>query len=321
MEDRYHLLSAPELAGEHHFIRWVIHGENQSAWTRWLQTHPDRTSTLEEAKSIVRSMASLPVSSFDQSSKTELWDRIRSNISSKHSTHNRNRIFRWGLAAAATLTLLVWLSTLGNMDQVLVQNGEKEEISLPEKSLVTINAGSKVKYNKKQFTKEREINLEGEAFFKVNPGSKFSVNTPNGSVTVLGTSFNVISRPGQFEVSCYTGKVSVEQEKKETVEIIAGEKCKAEQGNDQLIKTTFDVPGAAPGWIQGKFTFENQPLSFVVDELERQFDVTVKLAPGIEDIRYSGLFESGDLEQAVNLITWPLHLKAQISGSTISISR
>ena len=43
MEDRYHLLSAPELAGEHSFIRWVIHGENQTEWIKWQQTYPDRT--------------------------------------------------------------------------------------------------------------------------------------------------------------------------------------------------------------------------------------------------------------------------------------
>ena len=88
--------------------------------------------------------------------------------------------------------------------------------------------------------------------------------------------------------------------------------------HDQLIKKTFDASSASPGWIQGKFTFEDQPLSVVVDELERQYDVTVKLAPGIEDTRYTGLFESGDLEKAVNLIPWPLHLKAEISGKTIS---
>jgi ferric-dicitrate binding protein FerR (iron transport regulator) len=41
---------------------------------------------------------------------------------------------------------------------------KKQKLKLPEKSTVTINAGSKVK-PEKQFTDERKINLEGEAFF------------------------------------------------------------------------------------------------------------------------------------------------------------
>src|SRR6188768_169844 len=103
MENRYHLLSAPELAGEHHFIRWVIHGENQTEWMKWQQTFPDRTPIMEEAKSIVRSMVRLSPPSFDASSKSELWDRIKSNISSDyHASSNPRRysLIRWGLVAA-----------------------------------------------------------------------------------------------------------------------------------------------------------------------------------------------------------------------------
>jgi len=260
----------------------------------------------------------------DEPSKTELWDRIRTNISlSQHKTtfQKQYRILKWTLAAAATFALIIWISTARELRKVVVHSGEKEEISLPEKSIVTINAGSKVTYNKSKFKVEREIRLEGEAFFKVNPGSKFTVITQQGNVSVMGTSFNVISRPGQFEVSCYTGKVNVVQGQNDKMEITGGELCYADKMKEKLKLKTFDPSLTAPGWTQGKFTFEDQPLSVVVGELERQYGVKVKLEKGIEDMRYSGLFESGDLEKALQLITWPLHLKAAVSGKTISISR
>ena len=324
MEDRYILLSAPELAGEESFIRWVINGENHRKWIQWQQTFPERVPILEEAKNIVLTMSSLPVESLDDQSKTELWNRIRSNISAesqKTTTQKQYRILRWSLAAAAVFALLIWYNSAQEVSNVIVKSGEKKEINLPERSELTVNAGSKVSYNKKRFRVDREIRLEGEAFFIVKPGSEFTVITPQGTVTVIGTSFNVISRPGRFEVSCYTGKVKVEQGLKDKMEITSGERSYTDKLKEKLKLKTFDSSPIAPDWMQGKFTFEDQSLSVVVSELERQYGVKVKLSPGIKDIKYTGLFESGDLEKALSLITWPLHLQAQISGKTISISR
>ncbi len=324
MEDKYKLLSAQELACEDDFIRWVLADEHHQQWTQWLQINPERISTIEEAKNIVKAMSTIPLASIGDEAKTELWDRIRSDISSeqqKKAVKKQSYILRWTLIAAAALALLIWLRTDHEVRNVIVDSGERDEIELPETSIVTLNAGSRISYNKAKFKVDREIRMEGEAFFKVSPGSRFTVITPQGIVTVMGTSFNVISRPGRFEVSCYTGKVKVEQSQFDKVEITSGQKCYTEKSKEKLKMKTFDPSSASPEWTQGKFTFDDQPLSVVVSELERQYNVKVKLGEGIGDIRYTGLFESGDLTEALHLITWPLHLTTQDSGKTISISR
>ena len=51
--------------------------------------------------------------------------------------------------------------------------------------------GVKFQFDKKRFTDERIIQLRGEAFFEVEKGSRFVVQTGKGAVEVLGTSFNV----------------------------------------------------------------------------------------------------------------------------------
>ena len=56
---------------------------------------------------------------------------------------------------------------------------------------------------------KRDLTLEGEAYFKVQKGQTFSVNTTDGVVKVLGTHFNVKQRNNYFEVNCYEGLVSV----------------------------------------------------------------------------------------------------------------
>lgn len=324
MEDKYKSFSAPEIAGEDSFIRWVRHGENHPQWTQWLQSNPERSSIIDDARYIVEMMTAASVPTIDADGKSVLWNRIQHDIVTgrKRRTFQKQfRILRWTAIAAAAIALMVWVKVSSGSQNIIVDHGVTADIKLPESSVVTVNAGSTITYNKKQFQDDREIKLEGEAFFKVTPGSTFTVNTPQGSVTVVGTSFNVIARPGQFEVSCYSGKVRVEQEQNDKVEITSGQRCYASEMKDMLQLKPFDPSLSTPDWTRGKFTFENQPLSMVVSELERQYDVTVKLSPGIGDIKYIGFFESGDLEEAVKLITWPLHLTAKISGKTVTISR
>jgi ferric-dicitrate binding protein FerR (iron transport regulator) len=322
--NRDHFNSSAQLAADESFIRWITLGEDRDQWENWLNENPDKKTIAEEARYIIKMMDGLSPDPWNDKSKNELLGRIKSTIATnknKSKFQKQYRLLRWSLTAAATFALVIWLVSENAVKNIVVHAGQKEEVQLPEMSIVTVNAGSRLRYNQSKFKTDREIRLEGEAFFKVNPGSKFTVTTLQGTVTVLGTSFNVISRPGQFEVSCYTGKVAVKQGQNDKVEITPGEKCYAGKLEEKLQLKTFDASSTMPGWTQGKFTFDDQPLSVVVGELERQYDVTVKLAPGIEDMKYTGLFESGDLEKALSLITWPLHLKAQTSGKTISISR
>ena len=316
MEDRYTSMSAPELAGEDSFIRWIIKGENNEQWLQWQQAHPNVAETISEATTIVKSLSIINGPSLSAQEKESLWNRIDSSVAHTASPAKKYSLIKWAMAAAATLALVVWINSI-QPQRVYTGAGKHTEVVLPETSVVTVNAGSDISY-KKNFDRERIIHLSGEAFFKVKPGSTFKVITDHGTVTVLGTSFNVISRPGWFEVSCYTGKVLVENKAKASVEITPGEKAFIE--NDKLDEVTF-TPGEKPEWMAGKFNFNNQPLSAVVSEFERQFGVEVDLAPGLEDLRYTGLFEKGDRENALYMITWPLHLKSETKGNRVSITR
>jgi len=322
--DKSTKLTASQLAGEDAFVRYVLFGEDREKWDTWQTERPERKALVEEARYITKMLSGFSPDQMSDHERNEVWDKVKSSITAdqkKTRFRKQYRLLRWSLAAAATFALVIWFVTNHQVNNVITRATEKEEVHLPDESVVTVNAGSLVKYNHAKFKVERVIRLEGEAFFNVHPGSKFSVVTPQGTVTVMGTSFNVIARPDRFEVSCYTGKVGVVQGANDKVEITSGEKCYAGKLREKLQLKTFDPGLSKPEWTQGKFTFDDQPLSVVFSELERQYDVKVKLAPGIGDLRYTGLFESGNLDTAVYLITWPLHLQSEINGKNISISR
>ena len=71
--------------------------------------------------------------------------------------------------------------------------GESIQFSLPDESSVWLNAKSEISHNK-DWENTRDIKLNGEAYFEVAKGKKFTVETPQGTVTVLGTKFNVKQR-------------------------------------------------------------------------------------------------------------------------------
>jgi len=71
--------------------------------------------------------------------------------------------------------------------------------------------------------------------------------------------------------------------------------------------------------MSGTYTFENTPLRHVIAELENQFDIKVEVDPSIIDQKYTGFFKTGNLNEALFSVTWPMKMKYEVNGSTIKI--
>jgi len=102
-----------------------------------------------------------------------------------------------------------------NKKTITTQIGETKVYILPDSSRVTVDALSNIKL--KRFNWDRNIALNGEAYFEVKKGKKFIVNTKQGSIKVLGTKFNIIERKDYFEIICYEGSVLVTANNKEKI--------------------------------------------------------------------------------------------------------
>lgn len=214
----------------------------------------------------------------------------------------------WKVAAVFALVFAGYFYYATLDTTIKTEIAQTESFSLPDGSTVSLNSGSKITYNKKNWDHSRELSLNGEAFFKVTKGNKFSVKTPEGIVTVLGTQFNVSTRDGLFAVACYEGLVSVAYNDT-LIKLPAGKKIQIENGKLILDKTT-DNP--LPVWLQDESSFENAPLQRVVKELERQYAVKISLENVDLTKRYSGSFTHKNLEVALRSICEPLQLHYKI---------
>ena len=181
--------------------------------------------------------------------------------------------------------------------------GQKSTIELPDASLVTLNSVSKITYSKYRWKSKREVKLEGEAFFEVARGSKFDVISPAGTVSVLGTKFNVKSRNKYFEVKCYEGLVSINRNGK--IQQLEAGKTYRVVNNIVSLEVT---DGTNPDWLNNYSSFKSVQLFEVLNEMERQYNTEI-ITRGVDTSRlFTGSFVNNNLEQALLSVTVPFNL-------------
>jgi len=224
--------------------------------------------------------------------------------------------YRTFLKVAAAIVLLLMGSHLylkSQLERVSTGNAERQVLTLPDASEITLNARSRLTYNAKNWDRHREVSLKGEAFFKVAKGRSFTVSTDHGSVIVLGTEFNVEDRKGFFEVSCYGGSVRVIHDKGES-ELSAGDTFLVIDG-----KVTLPAGnrGKGPSWLGDESSFESIPLKYVLAEMERQFSIRITTQNMDTDLLFTGSFNNTNLEMALKSISTPSQISYRIDGDNV----
>lgn len=211
-------------------------------------------------------------------------------------------------------SIFYYTSTLDTTVKTLM--AEKAMIELPDGSQSHLNALSTLTYNKSKWNDKRNITLEGEAFFEVKKGVTFNVNTTSGTVTVLGTKFNIKHRTNFFEVVCYEGSVKITNDLKTSI---------LKPGDSYLILDGKYIASEkenlkSPDWITNKSYFKSIPFEYVLNEFERQYNIKFD-AHNIEISKlYSGSFSHTDIDLALKSITLPFNLNYSISNNTINLT-
>jgi len=200
--------------------------------------------------------------------------------------------------------------------EVITAQAEFKTVSLPDNSVVTLNAGSSLRYNALTFSFMRKLNFSGEGFFVVKKGSAFTVTSETGSTRVLGTRFNVIARNHTYEVACLEGKVEVKT-RTSSVILTPGLKTKSVNGKNLTLQKANEKSIA---WQQGEFYFEDAPITEVLQTLELQYAISIEY-DGDVNRKYTGYFTNKNLDEALQLVCLPLRLQYKdVSHMKIKIS-
>ena len=230
-------------------------------------------------------------------SKEEIWAEKFEPLVTQSQSNALRKISLWDYAATLSKNIPLWGYVAGLMLPIMLfsyfykvtettMRGEQAVVKLPDRSTVTLNVESKLSYKPVVWLISRKVSLEGEAYFDVKPGNRFSVKTGDNRVNVLGTSFNVQARPGMYRVTCLSGQVEVQTGQETT---LLHPNMQATLRERKLAVTSDITPSIAIGWMQGMFVFTGTPLGEVIAEIERQYNMNV--TPDYDIYRlYSGNF-------------------------------
>ena len=216
------------------------------------------------------------------------------------------------LRIAASLVVLVlagtflWTRPISHTAPV----GDQLSVQLSDGSTVSLNSGSRLVHNRSFGSKNRRVTLKGEAFFDVaHSDTPFIVETFNGTVTVLGTRFNVRAWESDEDpetvVALERGSVLLESRAKAATPVVL------EPG--QVSRISGEAGPSAPeqadieqktAWRLGGLFFNDTPVGVVVDEIKRRFDVEVEmLPPSLRQERVTlRLSDARDAEFALSMI-------------------
>lgn len=215
-------------------------------------------------------------------------DLSGSDYSSNH-TSSRERYWlyaRYLVAAAALITFGLYF--LFTPIHISVPYGEMATIELSDGSSVELNSGSELTYSRFFGRVNRDLTLNGEAYFSVEPAAApFRVKS-NGTVTeVIGTQFNIRSwrdDPNSETVLTVTdGKVNFFAERSDhhKITLTAG---KLSRWNLEMKIPLVEEPLSISdriGWKENRLIFKEQSLIVILHELERRFDTRISLeVPG-----------------------------------------
>ncbi len=267
---------------------------------------------LEEHDSLVKLSDSVKFFKADEYNSNQELNAVLQKIKS-----NKSSQYNWvkplmRIAAILVISVGVYYFATNTETTINTVVAEKTSVDLPDMSQVQLNAQSRISFNKKNWDKNRDVELEGEAFFKVAKGSKFSVLTTEGRVTVLGTQFNVKQRDNYFEVICFEGSVGIDYKEKSVI-LKPGYSFLIIDGNLCAKELDFRLE---PSWVNNESYFNSLPYKTVLNELERQYGISIE-SNNIDLAQlFTGTFKHDDLKLALKSVTLPLNLKYQIKNDT-----
>lgn len=226
--------------------------------------------------------------------------------------------------------------------------GSRSEIKLPDGTSVILNAGSTLKYRNDFNQNNRDIDLYGEAYFKVAKNAELPLIVTAGYIDVIavGTEFNIKAYPEEntIETTLIEGKVEIANSKEnmneeELVNLVPNQKAIFYKGEDEyklesivkedkplpvepflekiLIAPKADVEKTV-AWTEGRLILRGENLENLGIDLQRKYDVKlVFVDEDLKNYRFTGTLDDETLEQVLNVIKLTAPIDFTLDGKTV----
>ncbi|MFV0268718.1 MAG: FecR family protein [Draconibacterium sp.] len=206
--------------------------------------------------------------------------------------------------------------------------GSISEMILPDGSVIFLNADSRVKYSVEGHNGNREVFLEGEAWFDVKKDNTrpFIVHTPYYDVNVTGTLFNVKAYEADNEIATTLeeGQIIIQStgnfKLAEDIVVKPGEQVKLNKHTKQLTIKQVNTKWYT-SWKDNKLVFVNMNMKDLELLLERKYGVEIEIKnKEILDLHFDGTIKNESIIEFLEIIKKALPINYKIVGQKIEIT-
>lgn len=325
--DKYKHFTAEEFSLDPNFKENILRssGEHSSFLRALAQRFPEKREAITEARRLV-----LQMDRYYQEQKPSAEEKaaVLEEIMRRHRTKNvrkRRRVVRyWPAIAASVLALVVtvWLfrsqMSVGE-DTYSTSFAEMAEYPLPDGSLVSLNANSRIRLSETwEEGAQREVWLEGEAYFKVakkaSGEAKFIVHTNGPDIEVLGTQFNVNTRQDRTLVFLEEGRIQLKNDRGDLMKVMEPGDLADYSGGTADFFANVDS-GKYLLWLKGYFTTEDLTYEEVIARIEEIYGVEMQIErPELREKGFPSQLPTSNLEELLTIFENLYHVTATIEG-------
>lgn len=303
---------------------------------RWMNSEEAEHDSKEAWKSASKDI--------ENSLKNEMWDNIRSKIKNiipesvpakriKYKTYSIPKVAAFiAIILCSTLTAYLLYNNMigqekgieGDIYTFEVERGQKGSMRLADGTVVYLNSASKISYAGNYNSKNRVVNLDGEAYFKVakNPNKKFIVTCNGVDIEALGTEFNVKAYPNDsiITTTLATGKVKVSSNE-QSVTLLPKDVATYNLKHQTIQSSTVNDISIADYWRTGQLVFDAEPLSSIAQNIERMYNVKVYIEDTkLRKMKFTGTIQNNSLNNVLHIMSLSYPLTYTVTDSIITVS-
>lgn len=240
-------------------------------------------------------------------------------------------------------SVLLWRSMRGNLSKndksflttIVAPTGSKTLVTLPDSSTVWLNAGSKVSFNNSFGADNRDIALEGEAFFDVIRNKvPFNVHTDQFDIAVLGTAFNIKAYKDDDKATATLVRGSLKVKRanlsgtQDEILLAPNDRLTLYKGAAAPSPGSFTVKvdqkinaERETSWKDGWLSIEGESLNEFAVKLERLYDIKIVFSEEtLKDYRFTGRIRQLSLEQVLKALSLTSPVQFSIDEKTVTLS-
>lgn len=308
-------------------VEWLLRvqsdaatAEDWAALTDWLEASEDHLRAFEDAEALDVGLGEM---------KRELAGTLgepADNVT-PFTPRPRRREVSWfaPAAIAASLAVLVagpmiWRSYQGAPVTYRTGVGETQEVTLADGTHIHMDSGSALTVRLGWRTRRVQM-AQAEAAFDVakDPNRPFVIKVGDQQVRVVGTAFNIRHFDNSVVVTVSRGIVQVSQPQlggEPVARLVAGDELRHVEGSPQSVKSRVD-PAIAYAWTQGRLVCQDEALSKIVSDLNRRYQMPIRVSEAVGARKFTGVLELGDETEVVRRLSAYLSLSVHRTGGEI----